>query len=247
MASSAIRSYLLDLSRWLSSGNLDSDSLDYLRFRLDWLLNVLQRYSGTENLNDVIDILRSAARLVSTFEENQAESFTAFRVFYTGNRGKPKIDIPKEHLEFFLDRRFSVQSIADLLGISKRTVERRLHQYNLSVRSGYTDINNDDLLDTVKTILTEFPQVGYRRMTGFLKAQGIIVQQQRIRSALQTADPEGTLVRALGLCTIQRRRYFVPGPLYLWHIDGNHKLIRYGLQIFLEIFDDLNLWGCPYI
>ena len=24
----------------------------------------------------------------------------------------------------------------------------------------------------------------------------------------------------------QRRKYSVPGPQYLWHMDGNHKLIR---------------------
>ena len=30
---------------------------------------------------------------------------------------------------------------------------------------------------------------------------------------------------------IYRRVYSVPGPNYLWHIDGNHKLIKYRIVI----------------
>jgi len=36
----------------------------------------------------------------------------------------------------------------------------------------------------------------------------------------------GTTVRALQILVTQRRTYSVRGPLELWHIDGNHKLIR---------------------
>ncbi|TFK84419.1 hypothetical protein K466DRAFT_553601 [Polyporus arcularius HHB13444] len=31
--------------------------------------------------------------------------------------------------------------------------------------------------------------------------------------------------------TIDRRVYSVPYPNYLWHIDGHHKLIRWGIVI----------------
>ena len=31
--------------------------------------------------------------------------------------------------------------------------------------------------------------------------------------------------------TVNRRHYFVPGPLELWHLDGNHKLIRWSFVI----------------
>jgi hypothetical protein len=30
---------------------------------------------------------------------------------------------------------------------------------------------------------------------------------------------------------LQRREYHVSGPHAFWHIDGNHKLIKYGLVI----------------
>ena len=40
-------------------------------------------------------------------------------------------------------------------------------------------------------------------------------------------------LRALELRTFPRRKYHVPGPLALWHVDGNHKLIRYFDKLFL--------------
>lgn len=42
---------------------------------------------------------------------------------------------------------------------------------------------------------------------------------------MRRVDPEGTIARRLS--TINRRVYSVPAPLSLWHIDGNHKLIRF--------------------
>ncbi|XP_014671670.1 PREDICTED: uncharacterized protein LOC106812336 isoform X3 [Priapulus caudatus] len=57
------------------------------------------------------------------------------------------------------------------------------------------------------------------------------VQEYRIRSAIRCVDPEGVLQRALQISFIQRRCYSVPGPNCLWHIDGNHKLIRWRIVI----------------
>ena len=71
------------------------------------------------------------------------------------------------------------------------------------------------------------PETGYKRMTGFLRSRGVVVQQSRIREAMRKVNPEGTMLRALRLHVTHRRSYQVSSPLALWHIDGNHKLIRY--------------------
>ena len=78
----------------------------------------------------------------------------------------------------------------------------------------------------VSSILRNFPNTGYKGMTGFLLSRNIRIQQQRIREAMRRVDPEGTLLRALESSVIQRRTYQVRSPLALWHIDGNHKLVR---------------------
>ncbi|KAG9261339.1 hypothetical protein AMEX_G26352 [Astyanax mexicanus] len=44
-------------------------------------------------------------------------------------------------------------------------------------------------------------------------------------------DPQGLLERTLCLHTVRRRVYNVPAPNCLWHIDGNHKLIRWRIVI----------------
>jgi len=54
---------------------------------------------------------------------------------------------------------------------------------------------------------------------------------QRVQESMRRVDPGGILVRTLQLNPRRRRRYSVPAPNSLWHIDGNHKLIRYQTNI----------------
>ena len=84
----------------------------------------------------------------------------------------------------------------------------------------------------VSSICTEFPNCGIRRMKGFLLARGIRIQWERVRVSLWRVDPEGILLRSMQLNLVRRRHYSVPvGPLSLWHLDGNHKIIRWGFVI----------------
>lgn len=53
----------------------------------------------------------------------------------------------------------------------------------------------------------------------------MIVQREAVRQLLSKLDPEGTAQRWSAL--LKRRVYSVPTPNYLWHLDSNHKLIRY--------------------
>ena len=99
---------------------------------------------------------------------------------FTGQRGRPKYILPQEQLEFLVERRFSVSQISKLLGVSPPTVERRLSEHRLSIPQRYTDMNDNDLDGLVRCILREFPNAGYKRMTGFLLARGIRLQQSRI-------------------------------------------------------------------
>ena len=45
--------------------------------------------------------------------------------------------------------------------------------------------------------------------------------------SLRRVDIEGVIMRSLQLQTIRRRTYAVSRPNALWHLDTNHKLIRY--------------------
>ena len=78
------------------------------------------------------------------------------------------------------------------------------------------------------------PESGYRMMLGHLRARGYRVPQLRVRQMLQKEDPEGTVTRWMN--TVKRRVYSVSGPNALWHIDGNHKLIKYLVILFIGTF-----------
>ena len=69
--------------------------------------------------------------------------------------------------------------------------------------------------------MREFPNSGYKRMTGLLQNAGYRIQQNRIRESMRRVNPDGVLLRALELRAVRRRRYQVPGPLALWMVIIN--------------------------
>lgn len=62
-----------------------------------------------------------------------------------------------------------------------------------------------------------------------LLAKGVKVQRKRVRESQLRVNPVGVSMRSLH--QMQRRTYSVAGPNSLWHIDGNHKLIRWRVVI----------------
>lgn len=154
--------------------------------------------------------------------QTQAIGYTPQKI--TGGIGRPKFDVSVEQLEHLLHIGLNCSSIASSLGVSLRTVRRRMTEHGLSVRALYTSIDNSDLDSVVDEIKVIFPNCGYRMLDGHLRRRGIRITQKRVRESLNRRDPCGSAVR--WATSIQRRRYHVAGPLSLWHIDGNHKLIR---------------------
>jgi len=93
----------------------------------------------------------------------------------------------------------------------------------------YSDITDSALDEAVQKIQGQHPGVGIRMLKGHLKSQGLTLQRERIRQSLLRTDPTGVLQRWRD--SIRRRVYSVPFPQALWHIDGNHKLIRWRIVI----------------
>ena len=226
-----LRELLLNIIREIERGGLDPNTVDALHFRLDWLQGLIARLVHLYGIDEqIVYLIRGARDCLIGSQDIFGVSSPA--TAFTGQRGRPRYSIPRDQLDFLIDRCFSVVDIATLLGVSVRTVERRLFEFGLSVRLTYSSIDNEELDQLIQNILTEFPNTGYRRMTGFLRSRGLRVQQCRIREAMRRVNPAGVLLRALELRTIHRRRYQVYGPLALWHIDENHKLIRYHSIIY---------------
>ena len=66
---------------------------------------------------------------------------------------------------------------------------------------------------------------------GALKSKKIIVSRNQLRESVKRIDPFGGITRNM----ITRRQYKVAGLNSLWHIDGNHKLIRWKFVIHAGI------------
>lgn len=142
--------------------------------------------------------------------------------------GRPALVIEEDRLRFFVDNGFKVKDMAMLCGVSKRTIERRLQFYQLSTRN-YTVIMDHELDGIVQAMSSTFPRCGEKMVDARLRAQGIHVPRERVRGSLKRVDPTGIQLRMRRV--LHRRTYQVSSPNALWHLDGNHKLIRWRIVI----------------
>ncbi|XP_052719456.1 uncharacterized protein LOC128191439 [Crassostrea angulata] len=141
-----------------------------------------------------------------------------------GNVGPPMFDIPKSTIENLLENNFEISDIATLLLVSERTIYRRMALFGLS-KSDFSEINENDLDEQVGKILNKFPLCGENMLRQMLLSKNIRIQRWRLRDCIHRIDKEGVQSRKIG--RLHRRIYNVQGPNHLWHIDSNHKLVRW--------------------
>ena len=154
---------------------------------------------------------------------------TVHRMIHYRSPGRPVIPVDVEDIEYLRGLRFSWTKVAQILEISRSTLYRRLEQEGISQSTTYTDMSDVDLDQVIESIKQTHPNDGERMMTGHLTARGIIVPRARMRASIHRIDPIGTAIRRS--VTVRRRVYSVEGPNALWHVDGNHKLIKWRFVI----------------
>ena len=110
------------------------------------------------------------------------------------------------------------------MGVSRHLVYNAISDYGID-HERFTGHSLDEIERAVTATKQRHPNAGEVMVQGHLAAAGIHVQRHKIRSAIHTVDPEGVQERKKK--PIRRRTYSVPSPNYVWHIDGNHKLVRW--------------------
>ena len=153
-----------------------------------------------------------------------AKCLSLFRI-----SGRPRVQVNMDEVELLRSLRFSFTDIAEVLDISRATLYRRLQEEGLSSDCTYSDISDNDLDDYLIKIKHNHPNDGERLLAGHLCQLGIIVPRSWLRSSIHRVDPENTAIRRS--ITVRRRVYNVAGPNMVWHVDGNHKLIRWRFVI----------------
>ncbi|XP_045182634.2 uncharacterized protein LOC123541283 [Mercenaria mercenaria] len=142
--------------------------------------------------------------------------------------GAPCYDIPKESLEGLICIGFKISEIAHLLGVSESTVYRRMRVFGLK-KLTFSDIGDEELTSLIQQTIQDFPKCGERMLAEILRQNGVHIQRYRLRDILHEHDEPGIKERQLG--RLHRRTYHVQGPNHMWHVDTNHKLIRWGFVI----------------
>ena len=215
-----LRLQLIDLSRRLEQ-DVNEDVADYVLFRLQQALNHLSRLAASVDGEVFHEVQTSLAQVTTVLADTERNWQPTYPAVNTGGLvGCPKFEISKDQLEYLMDcdHRWSSRS-------QYKHNKRHLREYGISISERRTDIPDAELDCVARNIHVEFPNAGYRRMQSQLMVRGINVSQIRVRASMQRMDPEGVAMRWLALTP--RAVYRVSGPLALWHIDGNHKLIRW--------------------
>uniref|UniRef100_A0A3B3HYF1 Integrase catalytic domain-containing protein n=1 Tax=Oryzias latipes TaxID=8090 RepID=A0A3B3HYF1_ORYLA len=120
---------------------------------------------------------------------------------------------------------------ASILEISRPTLYKLMREYGIKHQK-FSDISDQELDEVIRAIKSNHPHVGEVMLNGHLRARNSIVQRH-LRYSVQRVDFAGAQSRRTS--AVQRRTYSVPFPNYIWHIDGNHKLIRWKLVIHTAI------------
>lgn len=218
---------LIQVLNQYGDSELDVEYLDNLITRSYMLYNHAVRLALVDMIEE--STITKLRNIVDLLEEKEEEARAACMSFqsareHSGLRGRPKFRITESQLSYLIDNGFKGVDMATMLGVSEATIHRRLKDFNINTSRSFTQIDDTALDETIQTIKVQAPNAGYRMVLGHLRARGITVQQLRVRESMRRVDTEGTISRWLSVT--ERRKYSVSSPNALWHIDGNHKLIR---------------------
>lgn len=199
------------------------DDLDGLLIRLDsifqclvWVEPVFLPSTNFSNLLSAVSDMIDHVHLRISDQE------------YRG-RGRPSLNIPECALSNLLEQDFTQVEIAKIFGCSAKTIHRRIAKFGLMHFIRYTEISDSELDTIVSNFVSNFPTAGQKTLAGHLSTLGHRIQRYRVRESLYRVDPWGVEQRCRRL--LHRRKYKVAGPNSLWHIDGNHKLVRWRIVV----------------
>jgi hypothetical protein len=129
-----------------------NEGLDFIEESLNLIKDLVNRLDALSNEDDVgalllrLDVLKRmfvALNVENLLVDDANRAYNALTVIqdsierrgqHQTPRGRPMIDIDEEQVIFLLDQGFKVGQISNILGFSKRTLERRMHSFGLSVK-----------------------------------------------------------------------------------------------------------------
>jgi DNA-binding Lrp family transcriptional regulator len=203
--------------------------LAYYNERIDLLQQMflsMQEVFSQNYLKNFINSLQNLRNQLinESTQENDVATIKTIQVIKTN--GRPRYEISKDLIVSLAEHHFTWVQIANLLGISIATLNRRRRELNISneIRR-YSTITDNELDILMRRIKHVQPFSGESIIYELLISIGYKIQRQRIRESIHRIDPIGPAVRWSNF--VERQPYKVAGPNSLWHNDGTHSLIRW--------------------
>lgn len=146
------------LHKLQSAINQQPLNLDYLQFMSHHELVILESISDKIDIpSEILQGLRNLHHLVRfEMEATCVPSVEEERVAGPGP-GCPKIVIEREKLKHLMDMHLPVSCIARCLGVSTRTIYRKMKEYDLSVRGTYSTMTDAELDNVILAIKSQMP------------------------------------------------------------------------------------------
>jgi len=148
---------------------------------------------------------------------------------HNGLQGCPKkvIDINFVKEAMSDSRQITCSELACLLGVHRNTL--RLFMQHHGIKREFSNISDPDLDSLLMEFKKRRPESGIRYIVGLLWTNGIRVQHLRVVCSLRQIDRLGQVLRDRQVKA--KAKYHVTRPNALWHINGHHKLIHWGIVI----------------
>jgi hypothetical protein len=184
-------------------------------------------------------------KLIQFHSEQRDVEYPKFvKVAPTGRPGRPRKTI---NLDFLREatsagRQITLTKLARALNVHPNTL--RLYMKQHGVLRNYSAISNDSLDSIVRAFKLRKPESGLRYTVGHLRNQNLRVQRRRVIASMQRVDGLGRMIRSRNM--VHRRKYKVKRPNALWHVDGHHKLIRWGIVIHGIVDGFCRTVGCLF-
>jgi len=114
--------------------------------------------------------------------------------------------------------------------VHRDTLRSRIKE--LGIERGFDEITDDELDKLIRQYRSENPDAGRAYIFGYLRSNHQLrIPRKRVIDSMNRIDSLGQGLRARVSKKKARQVYSVPRPNALWHIDGHHKLILWGIVI----------------
>jgi hypothetical protein len=114
----------------------NASDVDLVKLRLDYVNGMLVTLDVPDEIvNTMSSVHQQLERFVLDSNHGSDAQYYGYQASSTPSigRGRPTIDISREQLAFLVDQGFTAGEMSGVLGVGKRTVQRRLAAFGISI------------------------------------------------------------------------------------------------------------------